>query len=268
MSNLQYTVQHVARMRRIPGFLAWNRLVFKREYPSLARDVFGLRFPHPLGLAPVLDRQADLLDACSSLGYAFSGIIPGDTPVSLIADRLAGRKSSILASVELRADGPTEEQARQNLIRTYSLLYDFTDYFVLDLSRKIGISSLDDISDWKDILDEILELRLCYEKYRPVILRLPPENDEEQTARALDYCMLSGIDGVIASGLQKVRQIVRLTKGRLPVIGSGMGSTLSEPADMLQAGASLVEIAQGIPGHRRTTVRRILQALDKTELKP
>ena len=130
------------------------------------------------------------------------------------------------------------------------------------------MSSLDDISDWKDTLDEILELRLCYEKYRPVILRLPPENDEEQTTRALDYCMLYGIDGVIASGLRKVQQVVGLTRGRLPVVGSGTGSSPSEVIEMLQAGARLIEIAQGIPGHRRTTTRRILQALEKTQTKP
>ena len=268
MSNLQQTARHMARMRRIPGFLAWNRLFFKREYPSLAREVFGLRFPHPLGLAPVLDRQADLLDACSSLGYAFSGIVPDDTPVSIIADRLSNRKSSILSSVELRAEGPSEEQARIRLIRTYSLLYDFTDYFVVDINRQSGLSSLDDISDWKDTLDEILELRLCYEKYRPVILRLPTDKDEEQTARTVDYCRLAGIDGVVASGIQQVRQVVSLTKGRLPVIGSGSGTDPSEAAGMFQAGACLIEIAQGIPGHRRTTARRILQALEKTEVKP
>ena len=267
MNNMQYTAQHMARMRRIPGFLAWNRMLFKRDYPSLARDVFGLRFPHPLGLAPVLERQADLLDACSSLGYAFSGIMVGDTPVSLIADRLSSRKSSILAAVELRAEGLSEEQARENLIRSYSLLYDFTDFFVLDLNSQGGLS-LDDFSDWKDTLDEILELRLCYEKYRPVILRLPLENDEEQTARALDYSMLYGIDGVIASGLRKVQQVVGLTQSRLPVIGSGTGSSPSEAIEMLQAGACLIEIAQGIPGHRRTTTRRILQALEKTLPKP
>lgn len=264
MSHLQQTVRHIARMRRIPGFLAWNRLFFKREYPSLAREVFGLRFPHPVGLAPVLDRQAELLDSCSSLGYAFTGIIPGDTPINHIADCLASRKSSILASVELRAEGPTEEQAHKRLIRTYSLLYDFTDCFVIDINQQNGLAFGDDIADWTDILNEILDLRLCYDKYRPVLLRLPPGNDEEQLGRTLDFCLLSGIDGVIAPGLRKVQQVVKHTKGRFPVIGSGSGSSMEEIQDMLQSGASLIEIAQGIPGHRRTTVRRILQALDKT----
>ena len=83
-------------------------------------------------------------------------------------------------------------------------------------------------------------------------------------ARTLDFCLLSGIDGVIAPGLRKVQQVVKHTKGRFPVIGSGSGSSMEEIQDMLQSGASLIEIAQGIPGHRRTTVRRILQALDKT----
>lgn len=264
MSNLQQTARRMVWMRHIPGFQTWNRLFFRREYPALSREVFGLKFSHPLGLAPVLDRQADLLDECDSLGFSFSGIIPGNMPVKTIVERLSSRKTGIKASVELRADGPSEELARDGLIRTYSLLYDFADYFVVDVNRQTGQTSFDGISDWSDILDELLNLRLCYERYTPIILRLPPVPSDGQSEKLLDFCLLSGIDGVVVPGAEQVSRTHRYTKGRLPIIGSGAISSSAEAISILQAGASLIEVAQGIPSFGRSTSRRILQAVDKT----
>lgn len=262
MSSLQYNARRMARLRRIPGFLAWNRLFFKRDYPLLKREFFGLSFLHLLGVGPVMDRQAELLDACSSLGYAFSSILPGDTPINEIANRLSHRKTSILAAIELKTDGISEEQMKSRLIRTYSLLYDFTDFFIVDISRQSGLDSLDDISDWSDILDELLKLRLYYEKYRPILLRLPSDHTKEQMVSDLDFCLMSGIDGVIAPGIEMVRFAAEHTKGRLPIIGSGDISSPSDAAALLQAGAGLIEITKGLPGHCRTTARRILQFLE------
>ena len=265
MSNLQKTARRMVLLRHIPGFQAWNRLFFKREHPALARDAFGIDFPHPVGLAPVLDRQEELLDGCDSLGYSFTGIIPND--IGTVAARLSNRKSGIIAYVELKADDRTEEQVRQHIVRTYSLLYDFADFFVVDINRQDGLNSMDDISDWKDILDELLELRLCYERYKPILLRISPDQSADLMHRILDFSLLSGIDGVIAPGVSLVREVFRYTKGRLPVIGAGAITSPQDAAALLDAGAVLVEVAQGIPFHCRSTARRILQALDNPSSK-
>lgn len=265
MSNLQKTARRMVLLRHIPGFQAWNRLFFKREHPALARDAFGIDFPHPVGLAPVLDRQEELLDGCDSLGYSFTGIIPND--IGTVAARLSNRKSGIIAYVELKADDRTEEQVRQHIVRTYSLLYDFADFFVVDINRQDGLNSMDDISDWKGILDELLELRLCYERYKPILLRISPDQPADLMHRILDFSLLSGIDGVIAPGVSLVREVFRYTKGRLPVIGAGAITSPQDAAALLDAGAVLVEVAQGIPFHCRSTARRILQALDNPSSK-
>ena len=265
MSNLQKTARRMVLLRHIPGCQAWNRLFFKREHPALARDAFGIDFPHPVGLAPVLDRQEELLDGCDSLGYSFTGIIPND--IGTVAARLSNRKSGIIAYVELKADDRTEEQVRQHIVRTYSLLYDFADFFVVDINRQDGLNSMDDISDWKDILDELLELRLCYERYKPILLRISPDQPADLMHRILDFSLLSGIDGVIAPGVSLVREVFRYTKGRLPVIGAGAITSPQDAAALLDAGAVLVEVAQGIPFHCRSTARRILQALDNPSSK-
>ena len=266
MSQLQPYARRMLWMRHIPGFQFWNRLRFRREHPALAREVFGIRFRHPVGLAPVLERQVDLLDECDSLGFSFTGVIPGTLPVQTVAEQLQARKSAIVVSVELRAEGESEEQAKQDLIRQFSLLYDFTDFFVIDINRESGLSSLDDFSDWTELLDEILDLRLCYERYTPIVLRIAPGHTEEQMKRILDFCLLSGFDGVVAPGIAKVRFCAEYTQKRIPIIGSGAVTTPEEAIALLQAGASLIEVAQGIRNKGRQTAKRLLKAIDNPQL--
>ncbi|MBR6864652.1 MAG: hypothetical protein IKM75_07310 [Bacteroidales bacterium] len=262
MNSLQHSARRMLWKRHIPGYELWCRLRFRREHPALERDVFGIHFRHPVGLAPVLERQVDLLDECDGIGFSFTGVIPGETPVQTVAERLQARTTPIVVSVELRAEGDEEEKAQRSLIRQYSLLYDFTDYFVIDINRESGLSSLDDLSDWTPLLDEVLNLRLCYEKYRPILLRISPGHSEEQMARILDYCLISGLDGVVAPGISKVRFCAEYTKNRLPIIGSGAVTTTEEAIALLQAGASLIEVAHGLRNKGLSSAKRLLQAID------
>ena len=265
MSTLQQSARRMLWMRFFPGYQLWNRLKYRREYPSLACEAFGIRFRHPIGLAPVLEQQVELLDACDSLGFSFTGFIPGETPVQTIAERLQERTTPIVAAVELRADGESEEAAQQALIRQFSLLYDFADYFVIDINRESGLSSLDDFSDWIPLLDELLSLRLYYEKYKPILLRIAPGHTEEQMTRILDFCLRSGFDGIVAPGIAKVRFCAEYTQGRIPIIGSGAISTPEEAVGLLQAGATLIEVAQGIRNNGFQTAKRLLKVIDNSK---
>ena len=262
MSNLQQIARTLAWKRHIPGIKTWNRLCFKRDHPALERTVFGIDFPHPVGVAPVLERQSDLLDELRDIGFAFTGIIPGQTPLHVIAERLQARETDIKAGIELRAEGDDELLARKQIIRNFSLLYDFADCFVVDINKETGLSSLDDFSDWVDLLDELLNLRLCYERYLPILVRFSPSHAGEQMNRILDFCLLSGVDGVIAPGIRMVKQATEYTKGRLPVIGSGAVTTPEAAVALLQSGACLVEVAQGLKKNTWSTAKRLLEVID------
>lgn len=262
MLSLQQSARRMLWKRRLPGFNFWNRLRFRREHPALERTVFGVHFRHPIGLAPVLERQVELLDVLDGIGFSFTGVIPGDMSVHTVAERLQDRESPIVAAVELRADGSSEEEAKQRMIHQFSLLYDFADYFIIDINRESGLSSLDDFSDWTGLLEELLSLRLYYERYRPILLRIAPGHTEEQMTRILDYCLMSGFDGVVAPGVSKVRFCVTHSRNRIPVIGSGAVTSTEEALALLEAGASLIEVAQGIPNKPRQTAKRLLKAID------
>ena len=83
------------------------------------------------------------------------------------------------------------------------------------------------------MLDELLNLRLCYEQFTPILLRLPVGLTPEEMQGILSYC-------IVAQRIGNVRKVLEITKGRIPVMGSSY--TPEEAALMLQEGASLVEL--------------------------
>jgi dihydroorotate dehydrogenase len=74
---------------------------------------------------------------------------------------------------------------------------------------------------------------------------------------------MSNFDGVVAPGVSKVRFCAEYTNNRLPIIGAGAVTSAQEANALLQAGATLVEVAQGIPNKPRETVKRLLKAIDQ-----
>ena len=66
------TVLFLLRMiGKIPGGRALLRAMYRTEHPSLEREVFGLRFPNPIGLAAGLDRNGEAFRELSALGFGF-----------------------------------------------------------------------------------------------------------------------------------------------------------------------------------------------------
>ena len=45
--------------------------IYRTEHPSLEREVFGLRFPNPIGLAAGFDRNGEAFRELSALGFGF-----------------------------------------------------------------------------------------------------------------------------------------------------------------------------------------------------
>ena len=118
---------------------------------------------------------------------------------------------------------------------------------------------------------------MYFDEYRPILVKLSPDIHQSQLDEILDYCMMSGIDGVVASNttrsrdgltidpekveaigaggmsgaplfsksLKMVKYIHGKTGDNLPIIGVGGIMSGEQALQMLQAGASLVEIYSG-----------------------
>ena len=55
----------------IPGVAQIIRFLFQIKHPKLEREVFGLKFPNPVGLAAGFDKNAVLYKQLSNFGFGF-----------------------------------------------------------------------------------------------------------------------------------------------------------------------------------------------------
>ena len=200
--------------------------LFGHKKKALDVSLLGLNLKNPAGLRQFPNFRQ--LRDCRTYGAGFVTLTPpSENVLNWILGLQEYRKKTVLA-VNVSTD----------LSRSFSLVYDFSDLIIIDPDGDQGIDS-PDISDTSVLLDEVISLRLCYEKYTPIALRLSHGHTPDEIRALLDHCRLSGIDAIVAPGSRKVKMVVGETQGRMPVIGTA--DTYEEALACFQAGATLVE---------------------------
>ena len=314
-------------LRRLQPVRALIRALYRKEYPALRREVFGIDFPNPVGLAAGLDKNGELYNPLSDFGFGFVEIgsltpqpqegNPRPRVFRLTRDRALINRMGInnkgvrhaisqlqrhpprilvAASLAKNTVSTSDDDTLRDYVNAFSSLYDFVDFFVLNVScpNVEGMTDLQDISYLSDILDELLSLRLCYDVSKPILIKVSPDIETEQLDHILDYALYSGVDGIVATNttrsreglrtsperledigrgglsgaplfeksLSLVRYIHEKTLGRLPIIGCGGISTPEQAEAMLAAGASLIEVYTGFIYEGPGMVKRILKHLE------
>ena len=187
--------------------------------------------------------------------------------------------------------------AYKDFEKTFAQLYDYVDYLVINVScpNVKDLRNLQAVEDLTKITKHLTEIRRYCDVYRPILLKVSPDLSNEMLDQLIDLIMLSGLDGVIAcnttvsreglitakekieaigegglSGaplkersLSMIRYIRNRTEGNLPIIGAGGIMCPQDAQDMLDAGASLVQIYTGFIYEGPCFVRKVLKHLDK-----
>lgn len=180
---------------KIPGIAFISKQLFNFEHPSLEREVFGLRFKNPVGLAAGFDKNADLVDELACLGFGFIEIgtvtplpQPGNEKPRLFrlkpdhalinrmgfnnkgaevaAAKLRHRKTNVLIGGNIGKNKLTpNEHALDDYLKSFDALYDVVDYFVVNVSSP-NTPGLRDLQE-KEPLTKILKtLQLRSEELR------------------------------------------------------------------------------------------------------
>ena len=318
-------------LSRIPLAGKLMRLIYSRKTPSLSRNVFGIDFPAPVGLAAGLDKNGELYNELSWFGFSFIEIgsltpeaQPGNPKPRLfrlpqdkaIINRMGINnkgvqnairhiqkdppKTILAASIARNSTSASDEDTVADYKKAFSFLYDFVDMFTINVScpNVHGLQNLQDVSYLSDVLDPLLDLRICYDVYKPILVKVSPDIPTGELDEILKYCMQSGVDGIVAGNttrsreglrtakekiekigngglsgaplyeksLAVVRHIHEFTSGRLPVVGVGGVMTPEQAKEMLDAGASLIEIYTGFIYEGPSIVKRINRFLEADSL--
>jgi hypothetical protein len=216
-------------------------LFFKKKLDNVPKIEFsGVTFENPLGAFE---------NVTSSKSYRILHPAPGfltltppkDETLSWVTQLQSLRRETVLA-VNLKRD----------IQRTFALLYDFVDFLIVDTGWEEGTPEVPDVTV---LLDELLSLRLCYERYTRILVRITDGLTKDEIGPLLDYCRLSGIDGVVIHGLKRFEYVAQASQGRLPLIFST--DSPQEAIDFCKRG---IPVETGL-GHLQRL--KILKSLNK-----
>ena len=259
-------MRYISRHASARGFF---RLLYNWDSPDVRREVMDMDFRSPVGLGPGFDTDAQYYNAVGSAACAFAIIGPlsftrsGGVRAAVTALRSAPAKNLIIGLDIVKAPGSvSEDDIARDYLDAFDYSYDFTDFTVLDFTdEKSG--PVNDHAFIKAVTDPLLEARMAYDSYRPIVLRLSSILRKDELWHILDYALMNSIDGVMVSGEELIKQTVEFSKGRLPVIAEGRIGVPSRARDLFDAGASLLAVQTSPTRFKPGLQKAILKSLKK-----
>jgi len=235
------------------------RFYYQTNNKLLEKEVFGIKFPNPVGLGAGLDKDAILIDELGQLGFGFIEIgtltpkpQPGnDKPrlfrlkkdqalinrmgfnnkgVESAIRRLKNRKSKVIIGGNIGKNKLTpNEEAIKDYEICFEALFDYVDYFVVNVSspNTPGLRALQEKEPLKTLLSHIKSKNALKSNPKPILLKIAPDLSNEQLDDIIEIIKEVKLDGVIATNTTISRE--GLLTDKLIVAQAGMGGLSGKP---------------------------------------
>lgn len=212
----------------IPAILKNN---CKVENKKLERNLFGLTFKNPIGLAAGFDKNAILFNELSNFGFGFIEIgtvtpKPQDgnpkkrlfrlkedkaiinrmgfnnEGVDAAVKRLKHKRTDIIIGGNIGKNKMTpNEKAVDDYLICFNKLFDVVDYFVVNVSspNTPNLRALQEKEPLTKLLIQLQEENDAKQKRKPILLKISPDLSKNQLLDIIEIVKLTKIDGVIAT---------------------------------------------------------------------
>lgn len=223
---------------------------------ALARTVFGVRFPNPIGLAAGFDKNAVALERWKDLGFGFVEIgtvtrlaqtgnpkprmfrLPARRAVinrlgfnnegaDAVARRLEGKNAGIPVGVNIGKSKVTPlEEAREDYAYSFRLLKGYADYVVVNVSspNTPGLRELQDKDSLRRILSSLKEI----DDRIPLLVKIAPDLTLGAIEDAVGVAIEMKLAGMVCTNTTVSREMLPSD----PKIDGGLsGAPLREMAD-------------------------------------
>ncbi|WP_203257297.1 quinone-dependent dihydroorotate dehydrogenase [Hyunsoonleella ulvae] len=248
-----FTFSLVKITSKIPGVSALFRSLYTVEDKRLERNLFGLKFKNPVGLAAGFDKNAVLYNELANFGFGFIEIgtvtpkgQPGNPKKRLFRlkddkgvinrmgfnnegleaaiTQLKKNKGKLIIGGNIGKNTATKpEDYTKDYLQCFKALHPYVDYFVLNVSCP-NVGSHAKLND-KDYLEELIEAvkkeNTTFEVQKPILLKIAPDLNDGQLDEIVELVKDTNLDGVIASNTSTDRNGLKAKKERLDAIGNG-----------------------------------------------
>jgi len=237
--------------------------IFRLNHPSLKRELWGLTFSNPIGLAAGFDKDGKYIKSMAALGFGFIEVgtvtprpqIGNPKPrlfriikdqaiinrmgfnnggVEALVNRLkAHKKRNIIIGGNIGKNKDTpNDKAHEDYLICFQKLYDHVDYFVVNLSspNTPGLRSLQERGPLSLILSTLLDHRSKQKTSKPILLKIAPDLNDHLLKDVVDITKELNIDGLICANTTIERQPLTENPAIVQDIGAGglSGAPLTE----------------------------------------
>jgi dihydroorotate dehydrogenase len=289
--------------------LKLSRLLFGKRTVAPVK-ILGLEFPNAVGLAAGLDKNGEHIDALAACGFGFvevGTVTPRPQPgnprprvfrlekdqaiinrmgfnnkgVEYLVDRVRSSRRDCIIGINIGKNRDTSLQdAVDDYLTAFEQVYPHADYVTVNISspNTPGLRDLQHGEELQRLLNSLKqrqrELSEQYRSYRPLLVKIAPDLDDDEIRQLVATLLDSEIDGVIATNTSNQRPGLKSTRlaaeqgglsgrpiqqqsdhvlsvlvaeldGRMPVIAVGGIMSAADALRKLQAGAALVQVYTG-----------------------
>ncbi|MFD2117282.1 quinone-dependent dihydroorotate dehydrogenase [Paenibacillus yanchengensis] len=231
-------VDGLAMTGKVPGVTRMLDTMYGiKPMPELQTEVFGISFPHPVGLAAGLDKNGKSADGFSSIGFGFIEVgtvtpegqpgneqprlfrLPEDEALinrmgfnnegtAAMAGYLKKRKlHHIPVAINIGKNKDTaNELAHEDYEACIRALYGYGDFFVVNISspNTQGLRDLQHGDDLRNLLTAVTtemnsQSQRLGSRTKPVLVKIAPDMTDEQLANTVETIKNSGVSGIIAT---------------------------------------------------------------------
>ena len=248
-----FTFSLIRFLCKVPFFSAIFRAMYFIEDKRLERNLFGITFKNPVGLAAGFDKNAVLYNELANFGFGFieigtvtpkgqegnpkkrlfrlkddQGIINrmgfNNDGLETAIEQLKKNKGKLIIGGNI---GKNTQTSPQNYTNDYEEcfkgLHPYVDYFVLNVSCP-NVGSHEKLNDKEYLLELILaiqNLNLLEPTQKPILLKIAPDLNNNQLDEIIEIVAETKIDGIIASNTSTSRSRLKASKKQLQEIGNG-----------------------------------------------
>lgn len=248
-----FTFSLIKNTSKIPGFPALFRGMYNVNDKKLERQLFGLTFKNPVGLAAGFDKNAVLYNELANFGFGFieigtvtpkgqagnpkkrlfrlkddKGIINrmgfNNEGVEAAIAQLKKNKGKLIIGGNIGKNTATKpEDYTADYLTCFNALHPYVDYFVLNVScPNVGShAKLNDKDYLEELIAEVQNANKNFDKQKPILLKIAPDLNDGQLDEIVDLIKSTNLDGVIASNTSVDRNGLKASKERLESIGNG-----------------------------------------------
>jgi dihydroorotate dehydrogenase len=243
---------------------------FKPANKDLSKEIFGLTFSNPIGLAAGFDKNAKYLTELETLGFGFVEIgtvtplpqpgnpkhrlfrLPKDKAlinrmgfnndgVKVVAKRIKEFKlqnTNLIIGGNIGKNKITpNEDAWKDYEICFNELHDTVDYFVVNVSspNTPGLRDLQQKDSLRKILTHLQEINKTRNIQRPLLLKISPDLSQNDLDDIIDLAIEINLDGLVAANTTISRNNLITPQNQVEKIGAGglSGKPLKEESDRI-----------------------------------